>query len=124
MTVGIAANFQLGLLNVELLKLTEQHRAWRHGCQHAWQLERLATFAVIQLNVREFKPRHQPTTLGIDAANLYTNTQSACGLLLQHLTVIANSRHNENVQRAPSQQHNHPSKHHQAQRPIERTTPN
>ena len=97
MALGIASNFQFGLFNVELLKLATQHRQRRHSRQDTRQAQGFAPFAVVKLYVAEFKPRHQPTTLGTNLPNLDAQPQGTCGLLLQYFTVIANSRHNENV---------------------------
>ena len=102
MAAGVTANSQLGLINLQLMKLTQQQRTRRQRHPHARQKQRLSAFAVEELHLRELKAGHPPAALGADAADFYPQTQCARGLLLQSFAVVTNSRHNENVQSAPS----------------------
>ena len=97
-----APDVQMGQVNVELLKLEGQGRLWRQCGQHTRQAKGLASHGVEQFHVAQLERGNHATRLRADGTDRDRHAEHPRGLRFKLRAKIANSRHNQPMQRTPS----------------------
>ncbi len=117
--IGRPADLQLRPLDIQLLEAQAPQRARRQSPHHHRQLQRRVALRIEQFHVLQRERGHQALGAGADRAYPHRHAEDAAGANFHLGAQVADSRHNESVQAAPSERQQRGGGEQQPQGPLD-----